>query len=57
MTTMTTKFLSVDWRRALIQFAVLFVIVIAIPLFALPFNGNPLQPVDAKGLLLSFFYV
>lgn len=54
-TTMTMKFLNVDWRRALIQSAMLFVIVIVIPLLALPFNGNALQPVDAKGFNLVIY--
>ena len=38
-----------DWRRTLIQSAVLSVIAIGIPLVALAFNFNPLQPVNVKG--------
>lgn len=40
---------KVNWRKAVVQSAVLTIIAIALPLIALAFNFSPLQPVNGKG--------
>ena len=50
---MLEMLIKLDWRRKVIQSAVISVIAIGIPLFSLAFNFNPLQPVNAEGYLLE----
>eukprot|EP01035_Chromulina_nebulosa_P030887 gene30887-41101_t len=40
---------NVDWRRVVFQSAAFSIIAIGIPLIALIFHFNPLQPINAKG--------
>jgi hypothetical protein len=44
--------MSVNWRGAVILSAVVSIVFIAIPLVALAFDFDPLQPVYAKGLYI-----
>lgn len=39
----------IDWRLVVIFSAIVSIVFIMIPLIALAFDYNPLQPVDAKG--------
>lgn len=51
--------MSINWRGAVILSAVISIVFIAIPLIAIAFDFDPLQPVHAKGLdfKLSTYFI